>query len=117
MIMAGVLYSRDATPEVGLMTNAPKTESLLREKARSAVEKGNLPGRPPDRTWGGLGVGATCAVCELLVTKDQMEIEVEVEFPHDGSAPRLDKYHLHVLCFAAWEFERARATKSHQAIR
>ena len=91
------------------MTTAPKTAFLPREKARLAVERGNLPGRPPDRTWGGLGAGAPCAVCELPVTKDEMEIEVE--FPHDGSEPGLEKYHLHVLCFAAWEFGRARATK------
>jgi hypothetical protein len=91
------------------MPTAPKTESFLRERARAAVEKGNLPDRPPERTWGGLGVGARCAVCELPVTKDQMEIEVE--FTHDGSAPGLDKYHLHVLCFAAWEFGRARPIK------
>jgi hypothetical protein len=38
-------------------------------------------------------------------------MEIEVEFAHDGSAPGLDKYHLHVLCLAAWEFERARASK------
>jgi hypothetical protein len=38
-------------------------------------------------------------------------MEIEVEFTHDGSAPGLDKYHLHVLCFAAWEFGRTRATK------
>jgi hypothetical protein len=26
---------------------------------------------------------------------------------HDGDDPGLDKYHVHVPCFSAWEFERA----------
>jgi hypothetical protein len=84
-------------------------ESLLREKARSAVEKGNLPGRQPDHTWGGPGVGAPCSVCELPVTKD--ELEFEIEFVRDGASPGSDKFHVHVQCFAAWEFERKKASQ------
>ena len=79
-------------------------ETLLREQALAAIRSGKLPARRADRTWGGPGVGAACAVCALAVTKDQMEIEIE--FVHDGDAPGLDKYHVHVRCFAAWGFER-----------
>ena len=79
-------------------------EALLRAKAREAVRTGKLPSRRPDRTWGGPGVGAACAVCGEAVTKDQLEFEVE--FAHDGDSPGLDKFHVHVRCFAAWEFER-----------
>jgi hypothetical protein len=79
-------------------------EKMLREKARAVVESGKLPSRPPDRTWGGDGVGATCAVCELPVTKEQKEFELQ--FAHDGANPGLDKHHVHIRCFAAWEFER-----------
>jgi len=43
-------------------------------------------------------------VCGEAVTKDQLEFEVE--FAHDGDNPGLDKFHVHVRCFAAWEFER-----------
>ena len=82
-------------------------ESILRGKARTAVRNGKLPARGPDRTWGGPGVGADCGVCGLPVTRDDMEFEVE--FAHDGDHPGLDKYHLHSECFAAWEFERAKA--------
>ena len=46
-----------------------------------------------------------CAVCGELVKADQMEFEIE--FNRQGVGPDLDKYHLHVPCFAAWEFERA----------
>jgi hypothetical protein len=77
---------------------------MIREKARAAVRSGKLPDRAPDRTWGGPGVGANCAVCDLPVTKHEKEFEIQ--FARDGSDPGLDKFHLHLRCFAAWEFER-----------
>jgi len=79
-------------------------EKTIREKARAALLNGKLPNRAPDRTWGGPGVGARCAVCDLPVTKD--ENELEIQFARDGSDPGLDKFHVHLRCFAAWEFER-----------
>jgi hypothetical protein len=79
-------------------------EAVLRAKAREAIRAGKLPSRRPDRTWGGSGVGVVCTVCDEAVTKDQLEMQVE--FSHDGSSPGLDIFHIHVLCFAAWEFER-----------
>ena len=79
-------------------------ETFLRDKARAAVRDGKLPSRRPDRTWGGPGVGAMCVVCELPVTKDEMEFEIQ--FARDGDNPGLDKFHVHIRCFAAWEFER-----------
>jgi hypothetical protein len=79
-------------------------EALLRGKARVAIQAGKLPLRRPDRTWGGPGVGAPCAVCDLPVTKDQLEFEIQ--FSHDGATPGLDKYHVHIRCFAVWELER-----------
>jgi hypothetical protein len=49
-------------------------------------------------------------VCERPVTKDEMEFEIR--FAHEGSEPGLDKYHVHVRCFAAWEFERNKVQSS-----
>jgi len=66
-----------------------------------------LPARLPDRTWGGTGVGAPCAVCDLLITSD--ELEIEIEFAHGGSAPGLERHHVHPRCFAAWELKRTKA--------
>jgi hypothetical protein len=66
-------------------------EKAIREKARAAVRSGKLPNRAPDRTWGGPGVGALCAVCDLPVTKDEKEFEIQ--FAHDGSKPGLDNFH------------------------
>ncbi len=79
-------------------------ESTLRAKAREVIRAGKLPNRRPDRTWGGPGVGAPCAVCGEAVTKDQLEFEIE--FAREADYPELDEFHVHVRCFAAWEFER-----------
>jgi len=79
-------------------------EKILRDKARAGVRDRRLPSRRPDRTWGGTGVGATCAVCDLPVARD--EVEFEIQFARDDDNPGLDKFHLHIRCFAAWEFER-----------
>jgi hypothetical protein len=38
------------------------------------------------------------------VTRD--ELEFEIQFEHDGAQPGLDRFHVHIRCFAAWEFER-----------
>jgi hypothetical protein len=81
-------------------------ESLLREKARAVLRAGKLPARRPDRTWGDRGDGAPCTICELPVTRDQMEFEMR--FERDGEVPGLDEFHVHVRCFAAWEFERGK---------
>jgi hypothetical protein len=83
-------------------------EVVLRARARSAIQDGKLPTRAPDRTWGGPGLGVACAICELPVKKDEMEFEIE--FARDGNLDTgLDKYHVHIRCFAAWEFERRSA--------
>jgi hypothetical protein len=81
-------------------------EPIRREQARTALIAGKLPARSPDRTWGGPGVGAPCVICAEPVTKDQ--IEYELQFSHDGDMPGLDKYALHMRCFAAWEMERTK---------
>lgn len=79
-------------------------EPRLREQATEAIRNGKLPARSPDRTWGGPGVGAPCAVCDKPVTASEMEFEIQ--FARNGDNPGLDKFHVHIRCFAAWEFER-----------
>jgi hypothetical protein len=83
-------------------------EAGLRSKAREVIQQGKLPAVAPTRTWGGPRVGAPCSVCGLPVTK--AEKEFEIEFERDGDNPGLDKFHVHIRCFAAWEFERNKRT-------
>jgi hypothetical protein len=52
--------------------------------------------------WGGPGVGASCVICDKPVERD--EVEFELEFAPDGGDPDPRNYHVHVRCFAAWEF-------------
>lgn len=80
-------------------------EASLRAEAREAIRTGRLPNRRPDRIWGGPGIGARCAVCGEPVTHDQFESEIQFAL-EGGAEARLDRFHLHVRCFAAWEFER-----------
>ena len=42
----------------------------------------------------------------MPVTRDQLEFEIQ--FAHDGDTPGLDKFHVHLRCFAAWEMERTK---------
>ena len=79
-------------------------EPRLREQAKEAIQSGRLPANRQDRMWGGPGLGVRCTVCGLDITRDQLEMQIE--FGRDGTNPGIDTYHLHVRCFAAWEFER-----------
>ena len=85
-------------------------EPRLREQATTVIQNGKLPSRSPDRTWGGPGVGAPCSVCEKPVTKEEMEFAIQ--FARDGDNPGLDKFHVHIRCYAAWEFERNKVPQS-----
>ena len=79
-------------------------EPILRKRAREAICAEKLPSRRPDHMWGGSGAGERCVICDELVTRDQLELEIQ--FAHHGAADRLHDFHLHVQCFAAWELER-----------
>lgn len=79
-------------------------ESLLRRKAREAIQARRLPQSRPARMWGGPGVGACCTICGERMGRN--ETEFELQFDGDGAAHGAETYHLHIGCFAAWEFER-----------
>ena len=46
-------------------------------------------------------------MCGLTIAKT--ELELEIQFAHDGASPELDRFHVHVRCFAVWELERKKA--------
>jgi len=95
LLQAGTLQSQSLNEEV-----------ILREKARSAIRMRKLLAvRRPDRIWAGSGVEAPCAVCERPIHRH--DLELEIQFAHGSAASRdMDKFHLHLRCFAAWELER-----------
>ena len=79
--------------------------SCANSPAKYSVQ-GSCPDENPIAPGAAPGVGAPCAVCEKPVTRD--EVEYELQFAHDGATPGLDKYHLHLRCFAVWELERTK---------
>jgi hypothetical protein len=78
-------------------------EPKLRQKAREALHGGRLPQRPPDRIYGGPGSGVACAICGVVITRDDMGLEIEFDRPETPSG--VDCYHLHPRCLGAWEVE------------
>jgi hypothetical protein len=80
-----------------------KDEAVLRDRARRAMLSGRLPGRRPDRIWGGPSGGAECAICGARVTPDELDFEIEF-FRNEGDRG-VDRHHVHIHCLAAWETE------------
>ena len=78
-------------------------DSYLRERAREAMSSGTLPRRTPNRTSGGRGSGQSCAICGDRIQLNQ--VEFEIVFVHDAVSEE-SRYHLHLRCLVAWEFER-----------
>ena len=86
----------------------PEIERALRDQAREKLRTAALPLVKPNRTWGGPGAGLKCALCELHVENDQ--IELEVQFVRQGRPP--DVLHFHLACFSVWELERELLVRS-----
>ena len=83
-------------------------ESTLRHRVREAIRAGKLPNRRPERTWGGRGDGAPCAICDELVQQDEVEFELDFGRSEDDPGLGNDGMGLlvHLRCFQAWELER-----------
>src|SRR5688572_28141782 len=75
-------------------------ENTLQEKARNLILAGIVPHRPPDRMWGGAGVGVQCIVCDRPVKRDQTGLELEYT---DGAGAAEVNHHAHVPCYSALE--------------
>ncbi len=75
-------------------------ESMLSQKAREAILVGKLPGRRPNRMWGGPGGGQCCKICDQPVERDKLGYELEFV---DEDDPERATCHVHVRCLAAWE--------------
>ncbi len=80
-------------------------DAILRQRAREAMQNGKLPSRPQDRTFGGSGTGAACAVCHEPVLWNMTELELQFDY-RDGHEARTESFTLHHRCFGAWIIER-----------
>ena len=87
-------------------------EAVLRQRAPLAIENDVIPNRPPDRLRGGFGAGTPCVICELPVTTNVLEYEIQFarnwNDPSDRTAGGRDfqVFHLHLHCFSAFDVER-----------
>ena len=78
-------------------------ESELRRMARQAVQEGKMPGRKPDRMWGGPANGGSCSICGVGMPRGEIGLEVEFRAREAGNLPFT--HQLHARCLAAWEDE------------
>jgi hypothetical protein len=86
-------------------------EALLHERARELLRTGQLPLHNTGRAiFGQRGSGAACAVCDVLITRDQTEGAIEVS--HDGAGSGTEIYHFHARCFEAWAVERTKLERA-----
>jgi hypothetical protein len=74
-------------------------DSYVRRKVREVMEAGKLPHRQPDHIWGGPGSGLSCAICDVALERDGVELEIQY-LPDAGSA---GSYRVHVGCFSQFE--------------
>ena len=81
-------------------------EQELRRRARAALTAGLLPRERPTGVWGGNGTGERCAVCGHVIDMAEMELEVEFAVAEVG-LQGVREFHMHLSCFAAWEFVRS----------
>jgi hypothetical protein len=62
--------------------------------ARQRIAERSLPANLPERTFGGVSAGRTCALCSESIERDSLEIEAESR----GVPPLV----FHPSCYAAW---------------
>jgi hypothetical protein len=78
-------------------------EQELRQKAREAIQAGRMPTSRPEGVWGGRGAGVECAVCGQVVSPDTLGFDLD--FGPSVTVGVGNTPHVHIRCFAAWEFE------------
>ena len=79
-------------------------EPQLRANARETLKAGKIPKRKPDRTGVRPAVNVLCSICGVPDDAPANGLS-EIQFAREGDSG-LDVFHVHIRCFAAWEFER-----------
>ena len=70
---------------------------LLRIRARERITQGRLPRTKAVRTWGGLGVGLPCNLCDAPILSSEPEFELQFDLSPSASPLRF-----HRQCHAVW---------------
>jgi hypothetical protein len=70
---------------------------LLRARARERITQGRLPRTKAVRTWGGVGVGLTCCLCDAAILSSEPEFELQFDLLPASTSLR---FHRH--CHAIW---------------
>jgi hypothetical protein len=86
-------------------TQMPDQDSeagALRARARERIQQGRLPRNRAARTWGGLGSGLPCDLCDAPILANEPEFELQLELSSSSAVVRF-----HRECHAIWESARA----------
>jgi hypothetical protein len=78
-----------------------ESSETLRAKAQERISQGKLPSTKPARTWGGLGSGLACDLCDMTILPTQPEFEVEPDLAAPAEVVRF-----HRRCHAIWDLVR-----------
>jgi hypothetical protein len=69
----------------------------LRTRARERIEQGRLPCAKAVRTWGGLGTGLRCDLCDAPISSNEPEFELQLDLAEPTESVRF-----HRQCHAIW---------------
>src|SRR5687767_787527 len=86
------------------------SETILRAKARSAMEGGRLPVRRPDNVWGGRASRSDCPVCRVPLKTGEIVFEIQYA-AYNGTGPMT--HDVHVRCYVCARRRMGRARGSH----
>jgi len=89
--------------------SASKNDNDLRARARQLIGAGSLPRAKAARTWGGLGSGLLCTLCNQPILKT--EPEFELQFDTSSTTPAI---RFHRECHSLWEAARHEPMMEHE---
>ncbi len=80
----------------------------LRTRARERMRQGKLPHHKAARTWGGLGSGLPCALCDAAILSNEPEFELQLDLSDPSQSVRF-----HRLCHSIWNEVREEYSPAH----
>jgi hypothetical protein len=81
--------------------DAEESSEALRARALERISQGKLPRAKAARTWGGLGSGLSCDLCDTAILATQPEFEVQTDLAAPAETVRF-----HRRCHTIWDLVR-----------